>query len=171
MMGANLSDHFIEPLEAWGVRRVLGYPGGSIDGLMGAFHRATPRASNRTGDVSKLEFIREWRSEIELHVAKWRAVLESRAMPSAKPINPQRVFREISPNLPDDAVLTCDSGTSAFRYARDLKIRNGMLPPLSGGLATMGSALPHAIAARHACPRQPAIALLGDGAMQMIGSG
>jgi pyruvate dehydrogenase (quinone) len=112
---------------------------------------------------------RSWRRKIEENVAKWWHVLEARAMNDADPVNPQRVFWELSPRLPDDCILTCDSGTSAAWFARDLKIRRGMMASLSGGLATMGPAVPYAIAAKFAYPQRPVIALLGDGAMQMIG--
>jgi len=110
-----------------------------------------------------------WRQRIESNVAEWWQVLEARAMNAAKPINPQRVFWELSPRLPDDVILTCDSGSCAGWYARDLKLRRGMMASLSGGLASMGSALPYALAAKCVHPERPVIALLGDGAMQMIG--
>jgi pyruvate dehydrogenase (quinone) len=112
---------------------------------------------------------RRWRERVERNVARWWQVLEQRAMVPADPINPQRVFWELSPRLPDDCVLTCDSGSAAFWFARDLKIRRGMLASLSGGLASMGNALPYALAAKHAHPGRPVIALVGDGAMQMNG--
>lgn len=112
---------------------------------------------------------RSWRAKIEDDVAKWWKVLEARAMNEADPVNPQRVFWELSPRLPEGCILTCDSGTSAAWYARDLKLRRGMMASLSGGLATMGPAVPYAIAAKFAHPQRPVIALLGDGAMQMIG--
>jgi pyruvate dehydrogenase (quinone) len=112
---------------------------------------------------------RRWREQIEASVRDWWAVLEARAMNEANPINPQRVFWELSPRLPDDCILTCDSGTSAAWYARDLKARRGMMGSLSGGLATMGPAVPYALAAKMAFPERPVIALLGDGAMQMLG--
>jgi pyruvate dehydrogenase (quinone) len=110
-----------------------------------------------------------WRGKIEADVRDWWRVLESRAMSDAEPINPQRVFWELSPRLPDDVILTCDSGTVASWYARDLKVRRGMMGSLSGGLATMGPAVPYALTAKMAYPGRPVIALLGDGAMQMIG--
>jgi pyruvate dehydrogenase (quinone) len=112
---------------------------------------------------------RRWREQVEQAVDKWWRVLEARAMNEAKPINPQRVFWELSPRLPDDCILTCDSGSAANWYARDLKIRRGMMASLSGGLATMGPAVPYAIAAKYAHPDRHVIALLGDGAMQMNG--
>ena len=112
---------------------------------------------------------REWRERIEDNVAKWWRVLEARAMNEAHPVNPQRVFWELSPRLPEGCILTCDSGSSAAWYARDLKVRRGMMASLSGGLATMGPAVPYAIGAKFAHPERHVIALLGDGAMQMIG--
>jgi len=112
---------------------------------------------------------RGWRDDIEKNVARWWKVLEARAMAEANPINPQRVFWELSPRLPDGCILTCDSGSSANWYARDLKIRRGMMASLSGGLATMGPGVPYAIAAKYAKPDRHVIALVGDGAMQMNG--
>jgi pyruvate dehydrogenase (quinone) len=110
-----------------------------------------------------------WRKKIERNVAEWWETLEERAMETADPINPQRVFWELSPRLPDHCILTCDSGSAANWYARDLKIRQGMMASLSGGLATMGCGVPYAIAAKFAHPDRVAIALVGDGAMQMLG--
>ncbi|TFW09852.1 thiamine pyrophosphate-requiring protein, partial [Oxalobacteraceae bacterium OM1] len=113
---------------------------------------------------------RSWRTQIEQDVQRWWQVMEKRAMDAApKGINPQRVFWELSPRLPDKCVLTADSGSVAAWYALDLKIRRGMLASLSGGLATMGSAVPYAIGAKFAHPGRPVIALAGDGAMQMNG--
>jgi len=113
---------------------------------------------------------RKWRGQIEGWVADWWKVMEKRAMQSAEPINPQRVFWELSPRLPDNAILTADSGTCAGWWARDLKIRPGMMASLSGNLATMGPAMPYAAAAKFAYPDRPVVAAIGDGAMQMIGN-
>ncbi|HWD34599.1 MAG TPA: thiamine pyrophosphate-requiring protein [Casimicrobiaceae bacterium] len=112
---------------------------------------------------------RGWRETIEKNVADWWRTLEERAMQDAHPINPQRVFWELSPRIPDRAILTCDSGSSANWYARDLKIREGMMASLSGGLATMGPGVPYAVAAKFVHPERPVIALVGDGAFQMNG--
>jgi pyruvate dehydrogenase (quinone) len=65
--------------------------------------------------------------------------------------------------------LTCDSGSAANWYARDIKVRRGMMASLSGTLATMGPGVPYAIAAKFAFPDRVAIAMVGDGAMQMNG--
>jgi pyruvate dehydrogenase (quinone) len=112
---------------------------------------------------------RKWRETIEKNVAQWWRVLERRAMAEAHPINPQRVFWELSSRLPERAILTCDSGSAANWYARDVRIRRGMMASLSGGLATMGPGVPYAIAAKFVHPDRPVIAMVGDGAMQMNG--
>ncbi|MGH8116947.1 MAG: thiamine pyrophosphate-requiring protein [Rhodanobacteraceae bacterium] len=113
---------------------------------------------------------RGWRDEIEKNVSEWWRVIEARAMNAADPINPERVFWELSSRLPDNVILASDSGSSANWYARDLKIRRGMMASLSGGLATMGTGVPYVIAAKFAFPDRVAIALVGDGAMQMNGN-
>ncbi len=113
---------------------------------------------------------RSWRGQIERAVAEWWEVLEARAMNRADPINPQRVFWELSKLLPDRCILTSDSGSSANWFARDLKIRKGMMASLSGNLATMCPGVPYAIAAKFAYPDRMPIALVGDGAMQMLGN-
>lgn len=113
---------------------------------------------------------RQWQERIEANVRDWWTLMERRALAEAKPINPQRVFWELSPRLPDNAILASDSGSAANWYARDLRMRRGMKASLSGGLATMGAGVPYVIAAKFAFPNRPAIALVGDGAMQMNGN-
>ncbi|MDB5819738.1 MAG: poxB, partial [Rhizobacter sp.] len=112
---------------------------------------------------------RSWRRKVEADVAQWWKVLEAQAMVEAEPINPQRAFWELSSRLPDRAIVTFDSGSSAGWFARDVKMRRGMMASVSGGLASMGCGVPYAIAAKNAHPDRPVIALVGDGAMQMIG--
>lgn len=113
---------------------------------------------------------RSWRDQIEKGVRQWWKTAEAQAMNTADPLNPQRVFWELSPRLPDGAILTADSGSGTFWYARNIKIRKGMLASLSGNLATMGSGVPYAIGAKFAFPHRPVIAMVGDGAMQMNGN-
>jgi pyruvate dehydrogenase (quinone) len=113
---------------------------------------------------------RSWRKTIEDNMKEWWEVLEARAMKDANPINPQRIFYELSKHLPDNCILTSDSGSSANWFARDLKIRKGMKASLSGNLATMCPGVPYAIAAKFAYPDRMPIALVGDGAMQMLGN-
>jgi pyruvate dehydrogenase (quinone) len=110
-----------------------------------------------------------WRQKVEKNVADWWKLLEDRAMQSADPINPQRVFWELSSRLPENAIMTGDSGSVANWYARDIKMRRGMKGSLSGGLASLGAGTPYALAAKFAFPERTVIAFMGDGAMQMNG--
>jgi pyruvate dehydrogenase (quinone) len=110
----------------------------------------------------------EWRKDIEGWMQDWWKKLEKRALESGTSgVNPQRTVWELSSRVPPNAIVTSDSGSCANWYARDLKIKRGMMCSLSGGLASMGAAVPYAIAAKFAHPERPVIALVGDGAMQM----
>jgi len=112
---------------------------------------------------------RSWREKLEAEVVDWWTLMERRAHLSADPLNPQLVFHELSQRLPDGAIICSDSGSSANWFARDIKLRAGMMASLSGTLATMGPGVPYAIAAKFAHPHRPVFALVGDGAMQMNG--
>jgi pyruvate dehydrogenase (quinone) len=111
----------------------------------------------------------EWREELVRARLSAEDVDAKRAQIEGDPINPERIFTELSPRLPDRCIITGDAGTSTNWLARHLHMRKGMKFSLSGGLATMGSAVPYAIAAKFAFPDRVAIALTGDGAMQMNG--
>jgi pyruvate dehydrogenase (quinone) len=108
-----------------------------------------------------------WRDRISRWNRSWQETLHDRAMQSATPVNPQRVAVELSSRLPDNAIVTSDSGSCANWYARDVQVKSGMMCSLSGGLASMGAAVPYAIAARLAYRDRPVVAMVGDGAMQM----
>jgi pyruvate dehydrogenase (quinone) len=112
---------------------------------------------------------RSWRDAIESNIETWWEVLEEQSMLGADPINPMRIVWELSERIPEDAIVSADSGSTANWYARHLKMRGRMRGSLSGTLATMGSAVPYAIGAKFAYPERPAVALVGDGAMQMNG--
>ena len=112
---------------------------------------------------------RSWQEKVKENVEEWWRIVEDRAMDEADPINPQRVFWEVSSKLPDDVILTADSGSAANWYARHIKARRGMEGSLSGGLATMCPGVPYLTAAKFCHPSRPAVAFVGDGAMQMLG--
>ena len=110
-----------------------------------------------------------WRHGIESGIQSWWQTLEDRAMQSANPINPQRIFTELSKRLPENCIMTGDSGSVANWYGRDIKMRRGMMGSLSGSLASLGAATPYAIAAKFAFPDRVVIGFIGDGATQMNG--
>ncbi|MBP1294243.1 thiamine pyrophosphate-requiring protein [Bradyrhizobium elkanii] len=133
----------------------VGLVGDAAETLRALLPRLSPKADG------------SWRKGIEDNVATWWKPLDGRAHQPASPVNPQLVAWELSPRLPDRAIITSDSGSCANWFARDLRMRRGMIATLSGGLASMGAAVPYAIAAKFAHPDRPVIALVGDGAMQM----
>ncbi|MHB2024336.1 MAG: thiamine pyrophosphate-requiring protein [Mycobacteriales bacterium] len=112
---------------------------------------------------------RSWQQQTEEQVRRWWQVMERQALTDAKPINPQRVFHELSLRLPEDAILAADSGSSANWYARHIRLRGEMRGSLSGTLATMGPGVPYVLGAKFGTPHRVCIALVGDGAMQMNG--
>ena len=111
-----------------------------------------------------------WRDKLAKNLENWYADEAARSRVSADPINPQLVFWELNERLPDNAILTGDAGTATNWFARNIRMRRGMKASLSGGLATMGSAVPYAIAAKFAFPDRVVVACTGDGAMQMNGT-
>jgi pyruvate dehydrogenase (quinone) len=172
MVGSNFpfADWLPEPGQARGVQididgrnvgmrypmevNLVGDAGHTLRALLPLLERKTDRA---------------WLKQIEESVERGWRVLEERAMLPGDPINPQRVFQEVSPILPDGCITTADSGTSANWWARHLRLRAGMKAAISGTLATMGCAVPYALGAKFAFPDRPVIAFVGDGAMQMTG--
>nr|WP_297457129.1 thiamine pyrophosphate-requiring protein [uncultured Halomonas sp.] len=122
--------------------------------------------------IERLEYKqnRRWRGKVQGWIDEWWQVTEARAGTDAAPINPQRIFQSLSPRLPNDVMLCCDVGTATNWYARYLRIRRGMLGSVSGGLASMGNGLPYLLAAKFCHPQRPAVAMIGDGAMQMLGN-
>ena len=112
---------------------------------------------------------RGWRETIEANVTRWWQVMDAEAMVDADPVNPMRLFHELSSRLPENAIVTADSGSSANWYARQLKFRGDMRGSLSGNLATMGPGVPYGIGAKFGNPDRPVIVFAGDGAMQMNG--
>ncbi|HWE24997.1 MAG TPA: thiamine pyrophosphate-requiring protein [Myxococcales bacterium] len=112
---------------------------------------------------------RSWRQKIDKATQEWQQVLEAQSGVEAKPLNPAYLYFELNKRLPDQAIFSADSGSTATWYARYLKFRKGMMGSLSGNLATMGPAMPYALAAKFAYPERPVFALAGDGAVQMNG--
>ncbi|MFJ1298925.1 thiamine pyrophosphate-requiring protein [Pseudomonadota bacterium AL_CKDN230030165-1A_HGKHYDSX7] len=112
---------------------------------------------------------KRWMEQVARMNERWQKTVTARAMDEGKRMNPQRPFLELSKRLPDRTIVTCDSGSAANWYARDIALREGMMGSVSGGLATMGCAVPYAVAAKLAHPDRPVVALVGDGAMQMLG--
>ena len=112
---------------------------------------------------------RAWRETVEDNTARWWEVMQRRAAVPADPLNPEQVVHALDALLPENGMIAADSGSAANWYARHLRMRGTMRGSLSGTLATMGPGVPYMIGAKFAHPDRPAIAIVGDGAMQMNG--
>jgi pyruvate dehydrogenase (quinone) len=98
----------------------------------------------------------------------WWEVMEKRATRRDKPMKPQVVAWELGKRLRDDAIVSCDSGTIATWWARQIIARRGQMHTLSGNLATMAPGLPYTIAAQIAFPQRQCVAFVGDGGFSML---
>src|SRR5487761_275129 len=114
---------------------------------------------------------RSWQDTIAGQVKEWWALMDDLGKPSDLDgrIRPQGIFSSLSRHLPDRAVLSSDAGPAADWSARHIRIRRGMKASLSGNLATMVPGVPYGMAAKFAFPDRVAVAMVGDGAMQMGG--
>jgi pyruvate dehydrogenase (quinone) len=112
---------------------------------------------------------RSWQDWIVEERRIWDDILDKRAHQDGDPINPELVFWELNRRLPDDVILTSDSGSATNWYARQCMLREGMRGSLSGTLATMVPGVPYAISAKFAHRDRPVIGFTGDGAFQMLG--
>src|SRR5438477_10405130 len=75
---------------------------------------------------------------------------------------------ELGQHLRGDAIVSCDSGTIATWFARQIKARRGQMFSLSGTLASMANGLPYTIAAQIAFPERQCVAFVGDGGFSML---
>jgi pyruvate dehydrogenase (quinone) len=98
----------------------------------------------------------------------WWKLMEERGTRQDRPMKPQVVAWELGRHLSDDAIVTCDSGTVATWFARQIKARRGQMFSLSGTLASMANGLPYAIAAQLAYPQRQVVAFVGDGGFSML---
>ena len=112
---------------------------------------------------------RSWREGIEKNVARWWENDGHGSDGRHRCHQPAAAVLRTVLQLPENAIVAADSGSSANWYARNLRFRGDIRGSLSGNLATMGPAVPYGIGAKFAAPQRPVIVFSGDGAMQMNG--
>ncbi len=110
-----------------------------------------------------------WQQQAADGMKEWDKVSEKAAMVGADPINPRLVYHHLNRQLPNNAIITADAGTTADWYGHYIKLGRNQMGNLSGSLATMLGAMPYAIAAKFAYPDRPVVCTIGDGAFQMLG--
>jgi pyruvate dehydrogenase (quinone) len=111
---------------------------------------------------------RKFLQQAQKGMKKWWQLMEERGTRQDKPMKPQVVAWELGKHLRDDAIVSCDSGTVATWFARQIKARRGQMYSLSGMLATMANGLPYCIASQLAYPTRQCVAFVGDGGFSML---
>ncbi|HWR54357.1 MAG TPA: thiamine pyrophosphate-dependent enzyme [Bryobacteraceae bacterium] len=111
---------------------------------------------------------RRFLEQAQAGMKDWRKLMNDRGTRSGKPMKPQVVAHEIGKRLPENAIVTCDSGTITTWWARHIPVKRGQMHSVSGNLATMGCALPYANAAQLAYPNRTCVAFVGDGGFSML---
>jgi pyruvate dehydrogenase (quinone)/pyruvate oxidase len=111
---------------------------------------------------------RSFADRIGRAIADWRNSQHPRETSADTPMKPQLFAAEIGRRLADDAIVSVDSGTITAWWARHIAARGSQMHSVSGTMASMGCALPYAIAAQLAYPDRQCIAIAGDGGMSML---
>ena len=111
---------------------------------------------------------RRFLEKTQSEMGSWMRLMEERALQVDKLLKPQRVAWELSEYLDENAILSCDIGTVAAWWARQIRAKSGQMHAISGNMASMGSGLPYAIAAQIAYPDRTSVAFQGDGGFSMF---
>jgi len=111
---------------------------------------------------------KNWLNEFKkLYQIEYDKVIDRELNPSKKGLTMGEVIKEINLQTKGGAAIVSDVGQHqmvACRYANFNKSKSNIT---SGGLGTMGFALPAAIGAKMACPEREVVAVIGDGGYQM----
>jgi acetolactate synthase-1/2/3 large subunit len=109
-----------------------------------------------------------WLQEYRNHDAiEFEKVIKDELYPTKEGITMGEVMKEINSRTNGKAVIVSDVGQHqmmACRYAEFTQTKSNIT---SGGLGTMGFALPAAIGAKMGAPEREVIAIIGDGGYQM----
>ena len=111
---------------------------------------------------------RSFLEKAQKSMSEWMKLMEERGTRTDSPMKPQVVAWQLGKQLPADAIISCDSGTIATWFARQILVKRGQMHSLSGNLASMANGLPYTLAAQIAYPDRPCIAFVGDGGFSML---
>ena len=109
----------------------------------------------------------EWGKWLEwLRARRAREAAPAAAPPRAGCVDPEAFVRLLSAKMEPDAIYVSDVGQNQIWSAKNCAVRDGLFLT-TGGMGTMGYALPAALGAKLACPGRQVVAVCGDGAFQM----
>lgn len=118
--------------------------------------------------LTRQRYAHDFLEKAQANMRDWRELMKERGTRRDKPMKPQVVAWELGQRLADDAIVSCDSGTIATWFARQISARGTQKYSLSGTLATMANGLPYTIAAQIAFPERQCVGFVGDGGFTML---
>jgi pyruvate oxidase len=107
-------------------------------------------------------------AEIRKLKRDWLKQLEKEADPAKSPVRPQYIIKVLNEKLPEDCVISLDIGENGWWFGRNFFMKKTQKMVMSGYLASMGSGLPGALAAKLAFPDRQAVCITGDGGFSMV---
>jgi acetolactate synthase-1/2/3 large subunit len=109
----------------------------------------------------------EWRAEVEAWRAEWEAFVRPNFAKRTTPLRPEFVVDSLQKVLPDDAILTCDSGVHHNWFMQFWRPRRAQSMLNSWGYSSMGFGVCSVLGAQLAAPERPCISVCGDGGFSM----
>ena len=110
----------------------------------------------------------KWLNKFESYYKKeYNKVIKDELFPTKKGLTMAEVIKEINNASNGDAIIVTDVGQHQMVACRYAKFNQSKSNVTSGGLGTMGFALPAAIGSKMGAPEREVVAIIGDGGYQM----
>ncbi|HUM70881.1 MAG TPA: thiamine pyrophosphate-dependent enzyme, partial [Chloroflexota bacterium] len=136
--------------------------GRSYAGAIGVVGDARTDIARLTASLKPKPANAAWLAQAQAFVRTWREEIEPLRQSDAVPIRPERLCKELSDVLPEDAVLVADTGYSAIWTATMVQLRHPGQTYLRAA-GSLGWAFPAALGVKCAVPARPVICFTGDG--------
>jgi acetolactate synthase-1/2/3 large subunit len=109
----------------------------------------------------------EWRAEVEAWRVEWEAHVRPNFAKLTTPLRPEYVVGALQKVLPDDAILTCDSGVHHNWFMQFWRPKRTQSMLNSWGYSSMGFGVCSVLGAQLAAPERPCVSVCGDGGFSM----
>ena len=119
------------------------------------------------GSASLKKQYSEWRAEVNAWRAEWEAFVRPNFGKLTTPLRPEYVVDALQKVLPDDAILTCDSGVHHNWFMQFWRPKRAQSMLNSWGYSSMGFGVCSVMGAQLAAPERPCISVCGDGGFSM----
>jgi acetolactate synthase-1/2/3 large subunit len=119
------------------------------------------------GSASLRKQTSEWRAEVDAWRAEWEAFVRPNFGKLTTPLRPEYVVDALQKVLPDDAILTCDSGVHHNWFMQFWRPKRAQSMLNSWGYSSMGFGVCSVMGAQLAAPERPCISVCGDGGFSM----